>query len=175
MRKSFVVLFSSLAIFIPIPASAHCPLCTAGAGVAAVAASWWGIGSAPIGVFIGAFAVALGLWLSNLVKKEYIPKQRIFIAVISFVMTVLPIMPMMPGYSSIYISLSGDYGSLLNRTYLINLFLFGAIIGGILVFVAPLISKRLTKLRNDIMFPYQGIAITFSLLAAVALILELLI
>ena len=45
---------------------AHCPLCTAGAAVAAGGAAWLGISKAAIGIFIGAFAVSTGWWASNL-------------------------------------------------------------------------------------------------------------
>jgi hypothetical protein len=174
MKKIIAIIFTLLFFAFAKPALAHCPLCTAGAGLAAVAASWLGVSTAPIGVFIGAFAVALGLWISRIIKKDYIPKQMIVLVVFSFLTTVLPLIPLMPGYSSIYISIGGDYGSFLNRTYLINLFLAGAILGGVLLFVAPMISKKITAWRNDRMFSYQGLIITFSLLAVMAAILEFL-
>src|SRR3989339_671279 len=99
-------------------AYAHCPLCTAGAAFAAGGAAWLGISKAIIGVFIGAFAVSTGWWVSNLLKKKYIPFQKIVLILVSYIATVLPILPLMPGFYPLLISFSGDYGSLLNRTYL---------------------------------------------------------
>src|SRR3989339_1091867 len=104
-------------------AYAHCPLCTAGAAFAAGGAAWLGISKAIIGVFIGAFAVSTGWWVSNLLKKKYIPFQKPLIILLSFVTTIWPLMPLMESIYPVYISWIGDYGSLLNRTYLFSMFL----------------------------------------------------
>lgn len=174
MKRIFVITIFSLGFLATGPVLAHCPLCTAGAGLAAIFASYLGVGAAPIGVFIGAFSVALGWWMSRLIKKRFIPKQNVVLALISFLTIVLPLIPLMHDYSSVYISLGGDYGSLLNRTYLINIFLVGAIIGGLILLVSPYLSRRISVWRKNKMFPYQGLAVTFFLLALAAVILELL-
>jgi hypothetical protein len=171
--KKILTVISVIGFGIAKPALAHCPLCTAGAGVAAVGATWLGVGNIPVGIFIGAFAVALGLWVSRLLKKEYVPKQKHLIVGFSFFSTILPLFPLMEEYSSIYISWMGDYGSLLNRTYLIKLFLAGAILGGVIVLIAPSVSKKITSINKGRMIPYQGLGITFILLLVASLISEL--
>lgn len=155
------------------PAFAHCPLCTAGAGVAAVGAAWLGVGTAPIGVFIGAFAVALGFWFGNIIKKKFIPYQKSVLTLLSFGATVFPILSLMPGFFPVYISFAGDYGTILNRTYLINWFLIGSIIGGLIMVLAPFISRKITSLRNGKTYPYQGLGVTFGALLVVTLVLQL--
>jgi len=172
MKKIITSIFVLGASLVAYPAYAHCPLCTIGAGGAALVAKWLGISAGPIGIFLGAFAVALGLWTNTLIRKTYFPGQRLVLSVGSFLLTIFPLRYLFTDYSSIFISWSGDYGTLLNRTYLIDLFLVGAVIGGLIMFGSPWVSKKLTSLRNKV-FAYQGIVITFSMLLIVSLILEL--
>ena len=72
MKKS-LFLAASILTLIPKIALAHCPLCTVGAGALAVLAASLGISSLVVGVMIGAFALALGLWIGKMPKKKYIP------------------------------------------------------------------------------------------------------
>ncbi len=175
MLRIFKILPVVLLGLAPFSALAHCPLCTAGAATAALLALGLGISPAPIAIFVGAFAIAAGLWAGRLLKKNYIPRQKEALAALSYVATIVPLMPIMSDYRSISVFLVGDYGSLLNRTYLINLFIFGSIIGGVIVATAPRISKLVTKLRNNLTLPYQGIMITFLLLMISAVVIELLV
>lgn len=152
---------------------AHCPLCTFGAIAIAGGAAWLGISNGVIGLFIGAFAVSMGLWISNLVKKEYIPFQRALFVLSSYLLTVLPLLTIV-GNSAypFYISLSGDYGTWLNKTYLINLFLVTSILGGLIVFISPWLSKTISKLRGNRTFPFQGMILTFILLLLIGGIIQ---
>jgi hypothetical protein len=175
MKKKNIFLLIMGAVLLPTAAKAHCPLCTAGAGIAAVGAAYLGVSTAVIGVFIGAFGIAVGWWISKLLKKQYIRYQHLVVAVLSFLLTIIPLMPLMDGYTSWYVAFGGEYGNIFNRVYLINLFLLGSIVGGLLVLVAPLVSSKVRKLRKGKLFPYQGIIITFTLLAVTSLILELII
>ncbi len=152
---------------------AHCPLCTAGAAIAAGGALWLGVKAQVIGLFVGAFAVSLGWWISNLLKKQYIPHQKAVLILVSFLTTVLPLLPIMTPLYPVYVSIAGDYGSLLNRTYATNLFLFGSIIGGLIVSSTPWLSSKLTHLRNGKQLPFQGIALTFLLLIVISAIIQL--
>jgi len=151
---------------------AHCPLCTAGAALAAGGALWLGVKVVVIGLFIGAFAVSLGIWVSNMIKKKYIPYQRSIITILSFILTVLPIMPIMTNVTPFYISISGDYGSLLNRTYIVNSLLLGSLAGGFIVAIAPLLSKNITKIRKGRTFPFQGTALTLIILIILGVIIQ---
>jgi hypothetical protein len=154
-------------------AYAHCPLCTAGAGLAAAGAVWLGVNSTVVGISLGAFGLALGLWLGAMVKRQYIKYQRFIIGIFSFLTTILPLQPLLRDYTSIYISLTGDYGTVLNRTYLIDHFLLGNLIGAAVIVAAPRVSKLLTQARQGKILPYQGMCITFSLLVIVSLIGQL--
>lgn len=153
---------------------AHCPLCTLGAGAAAVGAGWLGVEKIAIGVLLGGFSVAMGLWMSGLIKKQFVPYQKWIVATIVALSTALPLIPMLTYYSSIYIRLSGSYGSLLNRTYAINLFVVGLIIGAIIMLLMPLTSQQVTRLRGGKTWPYQGVSLSIALMIVVATLLQIL-
>lgn len=169
MKKTVLSLIS-LAVFVPKIASAHCPLCTAGAGALAVAAAYFGISSMIVGVFVGAFALALGLWLAKLPKKKYIPYQYLVLVIIIFLSTVIPIMPLVQDYAPLYVPFWGEFG----KTFAVSLFLAGVPLGALVLSVSPVLSRRLSGLRGGKLIPYQGIAITIVLLILVSLIIQFL-
>lgn len=169
--KKIITTIALVALF-PKLASAHCPLCTVGAGALAVAAASVGVSTATVGVFIGAFALALGLWLARIIKKKYFPHQDAVVAVAVFLSTIIPIMPLIREYRPLYVSLMGEYGSPLHNTYTINLYILGAAVGAVLLFLSPYISKVITEKREGKTLPYQGLSITFILLIVAGVILQ---
>lgn len=167
----FIGITSMIAFASPGAALAHCPLCTAGVGLAALSAYKLGVSGLTVGLLIGAFAVALGLWLAKMVTKKYLPGQNNAIAILSWLTTVLPLQMLLSDYTSIFINWSGSYGSWLNRTYLVNLFLVGAVLGALLVYLAPRLSQFIAQRRGKT-FPFQTMTITFVLLLLVSLITQ---
>jgi len=95
----------------------------------------------------------------------------------SFLTTVFPLLGLevMRSNYPLLVSFFGDYGSLLNRTYILNLFLIGSVIGGFIVSITPWLSNKITQIRNGKMLPYQGILLTFLLLAVSSAIIEVII
>ena len=173
--KKLLLLIPFLSIFFVKNVEAHCPLCTIGAGAVAGGAVYLGVNQAAIGVFIGAFAVSMGWWVSRLIKKQFIPFQKWALIILSFVLTIFPILIIMSDIQPLYISIMGGYGTLLNRTYLLNLFLIGSVIGGITLSLTPWLSSKITKLRKGKMVPYQGIILTFLPLIIIGVIMQLVI
>ncbi|PJA89888.1 MAG: hypothetical protein CO137_01850 [Candidatus Magasanikbacteria bacterium CG_4_9_14_3_um_filter_32_9] len=171
MKKRLFIALLSFG-FIPVVAKAHCPLCTVGAGALAVGARYLGISTVIVGIFIGAFALALGYWISLIVKKQYVKYQKQIIIVLIFLFTVIPLIPLVKEYQSFNLFLFGDYGSLMNRTYMYDRFIIGAIIGAIIMYISPEISAWIKKQRDGKVMPYQGMAVTFGLLALVSLIIQ---
>lgn len=172
--KKLYLLPALFSLLLPKITLAHCPLCTAGAGALAVLAAYLGVSSIIVGVMIGAFAIALSMWLARLPRKEYIPYQKPILTVLIFLSTVIPIMPFIKHYAPLYISLWGDYGTLFHNTYAVDLFLAGMPLGVILVWVAPYLSGWITKKRGGRHLPYQGISLTFILLIIASLFIQLL-
>ena len=159
-------------LLFPVAALAHCPLCTAGAGLAALGAYWLGVNGLTVGVLLGAFAAALGLWIARLIKKKFIPQQDNAVGVFSWLTTLIPLRMLLSDYTSIYINWGGSYGSLFNRTYPINLFLIGGVIGGAIIYLAPSLSRAITERRGRTV-PYQGMIVTFAVLILISLITQL--
>ncbi|MEK6817278.1 MAG: hypothetical protein AABX80_00600, partial [Nanoarchaeota archaeon] len=83
-NKSFLlILFSSFfLIFLSKNVMAHCPLCTIGAGALGAGAIWLGVSPVVVALFIGAFAMSMGMWFARIIKKQYIPFQKFFIVAI---------------------------------------------------------------------------------------------
>lgn len=172
MKYLFSLLVIALVAF-PAIASAHCPLCTAGAGVLAIVAARVGVATSVVGILIGAFAVALALWIAPMLKRRFISYQREVLALIIYLGTIIPIAPLIREYAPLYISIGGEYGTLLHNTYTINLFLAGVLVGTFIMIISPKLSRALTRWRGA-GIAYQGLGITFGLLIGTSLIAQFL-
>jgi len=165
MRK--IISMLSLIILLPL-ASAHCPLCTVGAGAAAGAAVWLGVSKIVVALFVGAFAMSMGMWFAKLPKKRHIPFQRTLIILGIFLTTVFPLLPVFSTIGPLYLSFAGEYG----KTYAVNYALAGSFLGGIITFISPGLNVKIKEKRGGKGIPFQGILITFGLLIITALIIQ---
>ena len=143
MKKQLIFILAPF-IFLTILARsvlAHCPLCTAAVGAAAVSANYYGVNVSIIGVFIGAFAISTGLWLGRKIKKQYIKFQLPLIVFASFLLTVIPLSSIAD--ESIIITIFGNL-------YWIDKITFGSILGafgGIFTFqLHNIIKKKILSL-----------------------------
>jgi MFS family permease len=165
---------SFLLLIVPIllagTVSAHCPLCTIGAGAAAAGAAWLGVSKVVIGLLMGAFAMSMGMWFARWAdkKKRIIPFQRTLIITVVFLTTVLPLLPIFSAIGPLYIPFIGAYGT----TYAVNYSLASSFLGGIITFVSPGLNKKIREKRNGKGIPFQGILLTFILLAIASLIIQ---
>lgn len=173
MKKLKQIILSFLFSIFSVPfAAAHCPLCTAGAAVVGGGALLLGVKTIVVGVFIGAMAVSTGYWFSRLIKKRYVPLQRHGIILLSFGLTIIPLMKLFTDVFPLYVSWFGDYGTLFNSTYVLNSFMSGSVFGGITVMVAPWISNKIVNVRNGRKIPFQGVAVTLSMLVILGAIIQ---
>ena len=165
MKKLLMLTFVTVFTFLsPVKVHAHCPLCTGGAGAAAVVAAYFGVTYGAISVFLGGFSIALALWLAHKPKKQYLKHQSALLFWVIYLSTISPLYGAFKGdYTSKYVSLGGDYGSVTNRTYLIDLFVIGAVLGSVIVYASPRLSQALTAKRGK-NFRFQGLLINFALL-----------
>lgn len=169
--KKLISLFFIIPIVLFRYASAHCPLCTITAGAAAAGGVWLGVSKIVIGLLMGAFAMSMGMWFSKIPKKKYIPFQKIVIIAAVFLTTMIPLLPIFSHVAGFQIDLIGDYGSILNRTYVIDHSLLSGFLGGLIVFISPTLNKKI-KEKTRIGIPFQGIALTFLLLIIASLIIQ---
>jgi len=116
MNRKLLILPATSLLAAPV-VLAHCPLCTIGAGAAAGIAAYYGVKHAVI-VFLGAFAASMGWWVAGLLKKQYVKGQKWLLVALSYVTTILPLLPLLGKKEAFMISLFGGYGTLLNRTYM---------------------------------------------------------
>ena len=156
--KKFLFLFLLIPLFTSV-VSAHCPLCVMGAGAAAAGAVWLGVSKIVVALFIGAFAMSMGMWFARVIKKKYIPFQKTLIVLLIFLTTVLPLLPLFKAVGPLYLSFIGEYGT----TYAVNYSLYTSILGGLIVFIAPSVSKKISTARGKTI-PFQGVLITFIML-----------
>ncbi|GBE20224.1 hypothetical protein BMS3Abin17_00961 [archaeon BMS3Abin17] len=173
-KKLLSVMLLIFPVFLARIVSAHCPLCTVGAGAAAAGAVWLGVSKVVVALFIGAFAMSMGMWFARIIekRKKFIPFQGPLIIISIFLLTILPLMPIIKAYGPLSVQLIGDYGSLLNRTYMLDYSLVSSLFGGIITFVSPKINKKIREKRNGKGIPFQGILLTFLLLGIAAAIIQ---
>ena len=152
---------------------AYCPLCTAGTGLAALGASYLGIDDIIVGIWVGAFSLSLGILTAKSIKKTFIPWQKAIISLTIFFLTILPSKVFFKKLIPIYLHFVGPYGSILNKTYIINRFLAGSLIGGLIVFISPYINQAFIFLFKGKKIAFQKLIITFTLLALVSLVFYL--
>lgn len=174
MKLKFLFLFVGVVLIAGL-VSAHCPLCTIGAGAAAAGAVWLGVSKVVVALFIGAFAMSMGMWFARVIKKKYVPLQSTLVVAVVFLSTVLPLLPMFTYVQGFHVSIMGDYGSWLNRTYLVNPPLISSLLGGLIVFVSPLLSGKITKLRGGKTLPFQGVALTLLSLLILGFLIQMVI
>ncbi|MBI2542265.1 hypothetical protein HYV80_06155 [Candidatus Woesearchaeota archaeon] len=170
--RFFLIALAILPIM-PQTALAHCPLCTVGAAFVAGGAAVFGVHRMVIGIFIGAFAASMGMWFGRAINKRFIPFQKTAVVLASYFLTVLPIWPLLKDAHPLLLNSAGDYGSLLNRTYLVDYFLIGSVIGSLIVVISPFLSEKITSVRKGRHIPFQGIALTFLMLIIIGVILQL--
>ncbi|MDP2629211.1 MAG: hypothetical protein Q8P45_00695 [Candidatus Harrisonbacteria bacterium] len=161
-----------LGLALPKLSLAHCPLCTAGAGLLAIAAAALGVKSFVIASLIGAFSLALAFWLAKKVPKTYFSGQFPALVALLYLATVIPLSPLLVEYGPLYLNLFGEYGSLLHSTYTINLYYAGVLFGSTIVLVSPWLSQFLSYLRKGKRWPFQSLSLTLGLLIVSSLLIQ---
>lgn len=175
MKRAIAV--SSIALLllslVPTKVLAHCPLCVGGAGAAAALASFLGLKFGTIGVLIGGFAVALSLLIANRLPQKF-KYQKVVVAWAIYLTTLIPVYPLLKGdVTPWFVSISGELGSPLNQTYLIDMFIVGSILGSLIVLYSMKLSMYITRRRGGKTVRLQGLMLTFALLIIAAIGMQL--
>ncbi|MDP2925122.1 MAG: hypothetical protein Q8N99_01995 [Nanoarchaeota archaeon] len=161
-KKILSLVFASIISLIILSQSvlAHCPLCTAAAGVGIGVARLLGVDDSIVGLFLGALIVSMGLWFNNWLKKKdvKIPFQGFLIVFASFLLTIIPlyligiirnfeIVRSLPELSMLGLGVFG-----------IDKLLFGTLVGIIVIGSSFSLSDYIKKKNGKVLFPYQGIS-----------------
>ncbi|MEK6840191.1 MAG: hypothetical protein AABX72_04555 [Nanoarchaeota archaeon] len=160
-----LVLLLALLMLVPL-VSAHCPLCTGAIGIAATTAGYYGVDASIIGLFVGAFGISTGLWIGRKVKQQYLPGQLSLIVSLSFVLTIIPFF-FMTGEQFMFPLSLGSF----KRIFFFDKLIFGSFLGGMVTVPTFWLHEFIKKIRGKVLFPFQGIAFTLTMLAVNALIL----
>jgi len=155
---------------LPSLAHAHCPLCTAGAGILAVVAASIGVPVLVVSTLLGGAALSMGIWLGKVLKKKFIPYQRHVITWLVYFSTVIPLWPILKDYKTLYAPFLG-FDKYANKIP-VDLYAVGVIIGAIILLVTPYLSKKLSVVAGKQIIPFQGIVITLLLLIIVPLLIN---
>ena len=150
--KKLLALLPSL--FFLKEVSAHCPLCTGAVVAGAIGAKYLGLDITILGIFVGAFAISLGLWISRKIKN-YFKYQSTLILTSSFFLTIAPSLAFIKDMT---------YISLLSKVFFVNKLLIGSIIGALVTLLAYKIHNHIKLKHGKVLFPYQGIVLTVLLL-----------
>ena len=150
--KKLLALLPSL--FFLKEVSAHCPLCTGAVVAGAIGAKYLGLDITILGIFVGAFAISLGLWISRKIKN-YFKYQSTLILTSSFFLTIFPSLAFIKDMT---------YISLLSKVFFVNKLLIGSIIGALVTLLAYKIHNHIKLKHGKVLFPYQGIVLTVLLL-----------
>jgi len=151
--------------------SAHCPLCTIGAGAAAYGAVSLGFSKVVVALLIGGFAMSMGLWFARIIKKKYFKFQDALVIILVILLTFIPLLPIFTAIGPLYLPFIGDYG----RTFAVNYSLGSGFFGGLLVFLSPTLSKKITSMRKGKKISFQGSIVTVSLLIIFGGIIQLIV
>lgn len=167
-KAKFLALLAAAGLFVPSVSYAHCPLCTAGAGILAVVAASLGVPALIIATLLGGFAMALGLWVAKLVKKKYFRFQDYVLAGLVYVTTVAPLWPILKEYKTLYAPFLGfdKYADKIP----VDVYTVGVILGALILLATPRVSAWVSTFAKKQLIPFQGILITLFLLVAIPFI-----
>lgn len=172
MKKRAIPVLSFLLLFAGSKGvHAHCPLCVGAVGAAATVAELYGVDASIVGLFVGALGISMGLFTARKLKRQYIPFQAPIVVIISFILTILPVMYVSSGTVYMPVFLAGDAGSLLNKVYWVSKLVVGGMIGGVAGAAAFGMHHYTKKLNGKVLFPYQGVVFTIGLLTVAGLIM----
>jgi hypothetical protein len=158
--------FLLIVLLLPFITFAHCPLCVGGVLVLTFFGYELGFKKIVLGFLAGALAVAFGEWMNRLIKRKFFKGQEFLIIALTFISTYLPVKNYIFNYYSLYLPNLG-----INTPILIDKSLLSGIFGGLLVYIAPFISKFITQKRGKTIL-FQRIIVTLILLIIFGLILQ---
>lgn len=169
MKKLAFSLFLSLSLTLSLatPASAHCPLCIAGAGFGLSISRWLGVDDSIFGVWLAALLGASALWLDAFLEKRKIGQniplrqQAIYVLVLGS--------SLWSFYQFNIVNIhAGQIAGLDKLT-------FGVLVGGIIFYAVDGLHILLKKKYGKVFFPYQRIALSLGSLTALSLLIYVLI
>lgn len=116
-----------------------------------------------VGVLVGAFGLALGIFIARVLPERYIPRQTQVFGLIAFLAIVVPFRYFVSGFNPVYIPIS-----ISGNLYLLEKFFLGAFLGGAVLIVAPLICRLLMSIGSSKESPLLDLVLSLGFLALAA-------
>ena len=145
------------------PVLAHCPLCVAGAGAGLSLSRIVGIDDSITGIWMAAFLGAMSFWISNSIKKRYIPFQEAIIYISIFAVTII---------SFYRFGLINEHNGLIGSLPKLT---FGILTGGILFYIVDKINTIIKRSKGKVLFPYQPIVFNLGAMLILSIAIYILI
>lgn len=167
-------LFSFLRLIFPVSASAHCPLCVAGAGVGLSVARFLGIDDSISGIWLGAFLAAISFWMDASISKKlkhFLVRPLTYIAM--FTVTIWSI------YAFNDISTNNLKFFLINKHSGLILgmdkLIFGMVTGGVVFYLVDIINGLIIKKNGKVLFPFQRLLTSLGSMVILSMVVYVLI
>ncbi len=167
MSRFKIYLLVLILFLLPEVSFAHCPLCVGGVLAITFLGYELGVKKIAMGFLIGALAVAFSEWMNRLIKKKIFKGQDFVLIILTFILSYLTAKRYILDYYSLYLK---NFG--IDKFIFIDKSLITGSLGGILVFVAPYISRWITQKRGGKTILFQRIIVTLILLIAGLLIFQ---
>jgi hypothetical protein len=151
-----LILFLIISYLLPPKASAHCPLCVAGAGAGLTLSRILGIDDSITGIWLGAFIGALSFWFQRTVSLKY----KIFQGKIAnfLVYTTFQILSIWSFYK---FNLVTKHSDILGYDKLT----FGIVIGAATFYLADILNQLIKARMGKSILPYQSIIVSMGAVA----------
>ncbi len=134
-------------------ASAHCPLCVAGAAAGITLTRWIGVDDSITGIWIGAFLGASSFWLLRILGQ----KNKIFFnRFIGFIVYVFIFVVTL--WSFYKFNLVGKMGDVFGFDKLT----FGMVVGALVFYLVDILNGFIKKKNGKSLFPYQSMVFSLS-------------
>jgi len=161
--KSLIIILPFTILF-PLVSFAYCPLCIGGVFVITFLGYEFGVKKVVLGFLIGALSLAFADWINGLIKKKIFKWQDLTIIVLTYALSYLS------AKNYIFDYYRFNYGG---NWFLVDKSLLAGIFGGILVLIAPILSKWITKKTNK-HIPFQRLILTLLLVTIFAIVFQFL-
>ena len=170
MKKSFKLFVfltvPGLALLLPNPALAVCPVCTAAVIAGLGLSRWLGVDDTVSGIWIGGVLLSSSLWLASWLKTKFPSKPLISNPLLIIAATYLLVF--------IPLALTDIVGHPFNRLWGIDKLVLGTFFGSVAFWFGTLLDKRVRKIKGKQLFNYQKIIFPVVLLLLSSLVLWLL-
>lgn len=172
--KTFTAVFVAALVFgstlfIASPASAHCPLCVAGAAVGVTLTRWIGIDDSITGIWIAALLGAMSFWFYSWLINKKIEKINKYKWVLK------PLIYILVWGTTLWSFYKFQLIIRMAQIFGLDKLTFGMLTGAILFYLVDVGDNFLIKKAGKVYFPYQRVIFSLGSMVILSLVVYILI